>query len=381
MNINNITEGLIVKNYKEMCILLNQKEKGGDSKKAQLKEWATYFNYEKDGNKFVIKEIYDMQLEKEDGRSNNKGGNNSIYAENIDRLILHMCSELYDSKYNYIDLNANEIMKRLKMVNENYKIGRNNINQFSRYLEVPIETIFDFYNSTHSKNKQILESGLNRLSGRCLIKWTRTIKVCTTNRIYRNATDGEIEAITELEQLALEELNLENKKDVFLKGKWEKFNDTVNSELVESLGILFYFYTYHIITTEKFRNMLLDERDKDEIEFRLNQDIHFSCIKSAIARHDKIYDKYNSVSTLTGKRKAFGVPHYNKEKNRISNDYINDSKIVANVCIDIFTDVNLENKLKNVENNKYTYNESTLTETQKEWLDLTQDFDWDELFK
>lgn len=114
MNLDNITEGLIVKNYKQMCELLNQTVKGGDSKRSQLKEWSTYFNYEKDGNKFIIKEIYDTQLEKEDGRVNNKGGNNSIYAENIDRLILHMCSELYDSKYNYIDLNANEIMKRLK---------------------------------------------------------------------------------------------------------------------------------------------------------------------------------------------------------------------------------------------------------------------------
>lgn len=43
MNINKLTEGQIIKNYKQMCELLEQTVKGGDSKKSQLKEWSTYF--------------------------------------------------------------------------------------------------------------------------------------------------------------------------------------------------------------------------------------------------------------------------------------------------------------------------------------------------
>lgn len=325
--------------------------------------------------------MFTEPLEKQDGRVNNKGGNYSIYAENIDRLILHMSSELFDSKYNYIDLNANEIMKRLKMINDNYKVGRNNISKFSNYLEIPIETIFDFYNSTQGKNRQILESGLNRLSGRCLIKWTRTIKVCTINRVYRNADDDEIEIITEIEQQELENLNLENKKDVFLKGKWEEFNKSVNRELVEQLGILFYFQTYHIITTEKFRNMLLDERDKDDIEFHLNQDIRLSCVKSAEKRHNKIYDIYKPTITLLGKSNPFNEPVYDRDKNRLSDNYIKDSKTVCNICIDTYTDIDLDNELVQIDNIKYTYNDSIKTDFQKEFEELTQDFDWDDLFQ
>ena len=33
---------LIIKNYKEMCKILKENEKTGDSKKAQQKEWKRY---------------------------------------------------------------------------------------------------------------------------------------------------------------------------------------------------------------------------------------------------------------------------------------------------------------------------------------------------
>lgn len=69
MKLDNICEGLIVKNYKEMCSLLDEPIKGGDSKKSQLKEWDRYFEYHKDGNKFIIDEIYSECKVKDDNRS------------------------------------------------------------------------------------------------------------------------------------------------------------------------------------------------------------------------------------------------------------------------------------------------------------------------
>ena len=44
--------------YKELCDILGQKYyKGGNIKEKQLKEFFRYFDYEKIGNKFFIKEI------------------------------------------------------------------------------------------------------------------------------------------------------------------------------------------------------------------------------------------------------------------------------------------------------------------------------------
>ena len=76
MKIENLKEGLIVKNYKEMCLLLGEEERTGNSKISQLKEWKRHFGFYKEGNKFIITEIYDEPKNKEDGRSegNNKNG-------------------------------------------------------------------------------------------------------------------------------------------------------------------------------------------------------------------------------------------------------------------------------------------------------------------
>lgn len=57
-----------VKNYKVMCELLNEGEATGNSKKAQLNRWKRYFDFHKDGQKFVIDEIYDEPFATDDQR-------------------------------------------------------------------------------------------------------------------------------------------------------------------------------------------------------------------------------------------------------------------------------------------------------------------------
>jgi hypothetical protein len=351
MNINNLKEGQIIKNYKELCNILNITSKGGKSKQLQLSDLERYFKYTKDGNKFIINEIYKDPLQKIDNRIN---GNNSIYAEYIDKLILHMCSETFDSKYKKIELATNGILLYLNMINKNYKTGRTQINQFSRFLEIPIETIFDFYDSTYKRNTALLESGLNRLSNKSLISWNIIIKVCTKDDIYRVATDGEVSGILEIEQEVLLKFGVESKKDIFLCGKWNEFIKEVNKLLYELTNFRYYFKAYKIITTNSFIKMLLNAEDKESINNELNSLLYFANIKSATNRHDKVAEEYKTT-TLIGKKK---VPHFDKECNRLTENYITDSKIIANVIIDNNTDYDLLEQLKEVENKKFSYETS-----------------------
>ena len=64
-----------------MCEILKKETKTGNARKAQLKEFGRYFDWEKAGQKFIITDIYDTPLEKEDKR---KFGNNSIYVRYIE---------------------------------------------------------------------------------------------------------------------------------------------------------------------------------------------------------------------------------------------------------------------------------------------------------
>lgn len=68
----NLAEGMVVKNYKEMCALLGEGEKDGNSKKAQIKNWNRFFSYEKQGQKFVIRDVYENPLPKPKRIGNNR---------------------------------------------------------------------------------------------------------------------------------------------------------------------------------------------------------------------------------------------------------------------------------------------------------------------
>ncbi|AVK50654.1 hypothetical protein AXY43_23015 [Clostridium sp. MF28] len=363
------------KNYKEICAAMDWVPTTGKGRPLQFKDLERFCNYHKQGQKIIIDEIFSEPLPKEDNKRN------SIYAENVDKLLVHMCSELYDSKYKYIELSTNGMLVKLHMINRNYRIGRNNIDKFSRYLEIPIETLYDFFNSTHKKNKDITESGLNRLKNKCLIDWYLVRKVCTVDGDYRNATDAELEGIKEIEQEILKNLYLKSKKDVFTSGKWNKFMKEKSKMLREMMNLQFDFDVYHIVTTKSFRTMLLEEQEKESIEWELNWDIQSSAIKSAENRHTKIYEQYRPSETLTGRRKYFGIPYYDKEKNRFSKDYIDDTKRVIRICIDAIDPIDLWEAIKDIEDKKYTYHESTLTDTQKEYELLgVNTAEWDALF-
>ncbi|MBZ9693385.1 GIY-YIG nuclease family protein [Clostridium sp. M14] len=59
IKIDNLQKGQTIKNYKELCSILDIKHAtNGNTKNKQLEELKLYCKYEKDGNKFVIKEIY-----------------------------------------------------------------------------------------------------------------------------------------------------------------------------------------------------------------------------------------------------------------------------------------------------------------------------------
>ena len=72
MKIENLKEGMVLKSYRELCEVLEMKVQSSDSKNAQLKELGRYCKFHKDKYKFIIDEIYENPLPKEDNVRNTK---------------------------------------------------------------------------------------------------------------------------------------------------------------------------------------------------------------------------------------------------------------------------------------------------------------------
>ena len=109
MRIENLHEGQIVKNYKELCEILNveARKSGSNSHKAQHKEFNRYFEFEKQGHKYIIKNIHDKPKDKIDNRSNNIGGNNLKYK---DILSPRELSNEFDGFYVYRHILNDEVI-------------------------------------------------------------------------------------------------------------------------------------------------------------------------------------------------------------------------------------------------------------------------------
>jgi len=154
----------VVKNYKIMCNLLNQEQKQGKSKILQLKEWSRYIHIEKDKQKFIVMDIYDKPLEKEDKRVL---GNNSIYVQHIELLLL---SYLSKQKGYTAKLTLKKYLLLLGMVNRKYI--EENTKMMKEYNDsITTFQINHFYQRTYQKLREILFSSLNNLKNRRLIDY------------------------------------------------------------------------------------------------------------------------------------------------------------------------------------------------------------------
>ena len=305
MNIENLKEGMVVKNYKELCKLLEIEPKTSNSKKAQFKEMNTLFSYHKEGQKIIIDEIYEEKKVKEDGRV---GG----YAEM--RTMLLRLLLLSDQEPNRAVFPTTTLLRKMNAVNVNYATGRRCQEELSEYLGIDQEYVDEFYRSTHSNLKNALETNLNRLKRERLIFWSNTIMVCKNNphiktnelgefeideegnivaeieQDFREATQEEKEKILATEKAVLSENNFKDISEVFKRGAVDSFYKEVYRRVRKSCNISFYFMAYDItFIRENIEKELMEIEDVSNLreEYTLNQSVKDRVLANAENRSTK----------------------------------------------------------------------------------------------
>lgn len=368
MDLDKLTEGLIIKNYKELCKLINLEVSAGNTKKAQLKDLERYCDYEKQGNKFVIKEIYKDIKEKIDMRTivkeNDKrhDGNNNIYGEDIKKLLLLM---METSMENEIILPISILLNKLSMTNYNYSLGRRNQDRLSEVLKIDEKYVNEFYDTTHSNLKRTLENNLNLLDRKSLLRWQTVRMICKkvavvqynefdeieidvdTNQVQYNireeysvATKEQDLVILEAENEILEEMGLEDINDVFRHSSTEIFYRKVNKIISKKANIKYYFNGYKLIFN---RNKIIKELEKYGTDFnsvrkQLNNKVKEKLFDNAIKRQEKVEKEFENV---------IGVPLLKDiQKIRIKEHYLDYIQLIIDNVISLRAN-DIRNKLKN----------------------------------
>ena len=356
MKIENLKENMVVKNYKELCELLEIRVYRGDSKNAQLKELATHVKYEKQGHKFIIKEIYKEQKVKEDKRV---GG----YSE-MRTLILRLLN--MSNQNNNIVLPTNVLLRKLSMVNDNYAIARRNQDELSEILNIRKEYIADFYSSTHKNLKRALETNLNKLQRERLIFWSNTIMVCKNkvedvkrnalgefeldedgNMIFnikqefRVATQEEKEIILDTEKKVLEHFGLNEISDVYKHCKVEEFYKEVYKRIKRSCNINFYFLGYDITFIRQTVENELRKIDSEPLDKKMNEVVKNRIKTNAKSRKNKAEE--NNV--------VLGRSNDPKIRLRTSEEYIKNMDTLIDTVISLEAK-NLREQIELIKENK-----------------------------
>ena len=299
MNIENL-ELKTYKNYKELCGTLEEPIKGGKSKQLQMKDFERYFEFHKEGNKIVIDKIFSEEREKIDMRKSDyisetdkrHNGNNTFYGEDIEKLLLlMMASTTFEDE---LIFPMSIILNKISMVNSNYSIGRRNQERLSELLKIDEKYVNEFYDTTHSNLRSTLESALNRLDRKSLLRWKTVRMICKKVAIVK---------YNELDEI---EIDMDT----------DKVQYTIQEE-------------YEIATKEQDL-IIIDAENKilEEIRVKLNQKVKEKTLDNAIKRQEK-----TTKEVIT---KGYGKKRKKDKQNlRLSDTYLDNIQLLIDTVIDI----------------------------------------------
>lgn len=115
-NINKLKHGFIINNYKVLCSILEWQEVAGSMRTAQLNILKRYVNYDREGHKFIISNIYNHPLPKIDGNIKR-----SDYRCIGVCMLLAVLEKRSENTENIIYMTKRDIMFSLGLVNPNYQ--------------------------------------------------------------------------------------------------------------------------------------------------------------------------------------------------------------------------------------------------------------------
>lgn len=215
-----LATGLEVKNYGALCELLREKPSTGNSKAAQLKRWERYFSYEKRGQKFIVRELYESPLSRVDGRKLKTG----VFVNYIECLLMDYLSKrngdpVFLSKLDWcqtlgmMNSRFSEYMPRQDRELDNgvLDVAQNDKERFSPlekiiakkyHLPLGSDDVSFFYDMSLGKLYEILNNALKSMENRRLIRCSKVFVV-----YYE---DGSQRAIDDSERLAKEILRMQN---------------------------------------------------------------------------------------------------------------------------------------------------------------------------
>ena len=227
MHLENIHEGDVFKNYKELCAALGITTMGGNTKKSNLKKLAQHCEYEINGREFRIKKIYFAPLLLTN-QNQNVHKERYLFAPAIQQILL------YELAQHDINTTYEQLYKNLWFVNENYS-DFNAITEFlSLHDNINYDNLADVKQRIVSKSKSLITYALQTLKKKGAINYYNQYYVTTTDDVIRPATTEEETLYKKLEyNLIYNYFHCKNIREIFKKKLSSEYYSLLTKNLIE----------------------------------------------------------------------------------------------------------------------------------------------------
>lgn len=273
MNLSNLKPGMKVKNYKELCKLLEIPVKSGYAKKKQMKEVDDYITYEKKGYAFIIKTVNEKKTLHQSyipPRNLKYKNARNIYSKYIQHILLQYFST--NTPDGIIYMSKIDIYKMLGLVNENFGSSKSEREFLDIFNTISMEELNVVKTQAFAKMNSILKSALNSLRSKRLISYFTVVSVQEKDGEYRTATNNEIQKIDSIEHDVLTELGCSHIWQIYERRLSNIFYEKVHEQMGKE-GWIHSQRKMKIIFTNEY---IVKEMDRLEIELekiQLNEEL------------------------------------------------------------------------------------------------------------
>ena len=273
LNLSQITPTLSVgqefKNYNDLCSVLQLKPTNGKSKRLQMQEIERFMSLERQGYKFIIKEIYPTPMPKK--VKNNK--RNSKYKDLIEYLLVQQFYALTrDGKNENVEIICwlNTLTYNLSMRNENFTrsfVRNPPLMEWLKDNDIEPAMCESFYNATRQILKSYVETALRSLERNYELGLKKEFLLIKNNN-SRFLTEEESNWYRETMKEVIDSFNASSQehfgkprtdqkeyftlRDIILHKKIKEFYDIMDEKVIDKFGSDCRIYeAYRISTTPK----------------------------------------------------------------------------------------------------------------------------------
>lgn len=271
--------------YADLCeILAEPKTQGGRNRKLQLERWATYFDFKRQGQTYIVTKLKKPPL------INRTGG-----SQKFKSLKLLLIDELnFRNKLSgsmKMILNQIQVDNHFKLLTEqlnapNFELAENYLKANSNFLKLKKSIFNSLVMEFNQKLKELFSSALNSLKQQGLISFAEGYFIEPKLLANRFATPAEAKLIKNIQKEELKLLANEyglpaDKVNYFViavKNDNQKFYNRVNENLLKNYDFSCLSYRYSIELTKQLNpenQLTVEEKAQLIDEFKTNLKNYF----------------------------------------------------------------------------------------------------------